>query len=146
MAVLLTLDASILVAACRPAEKGHTEAIELLRAVQNLSLPLMEPTLLIVEIAAALGRSGIRADPARELAGHIARLPRLTLVNLDARLAEHAAELASTHRLRGADAIYASVALLYGATLVTLDREQLKRHPDALRVLNPAAARALLRT
>ena len=55
------------------------------------------------------------------------------------------AELAARHHLRGADATYAAVALMYGTVLVTLDKEQLKRHPEKLRVLNPAAALARLR-
>lgn len=145
MAELVTLDASILVAACRPSERANSEALELLIAVQNRCLPLIEPTLLIIEVAAALARTGTGAEAARKLAHGITQLPRLTLVNLDTRMAAYTAELAARHHLRGADATYAAVALMYGTVLVTLDKEQLKRHPEKLRVLNPAAALARLR-
>ena len=145
MAELVTLDASIFVAACRPSERENSEALELLSAAQNRYVPLIEPTLLIIEVAAALARTGTRADAALKLAHGITQLPRLTLVNLDTHMAGYAAELAARHHLRGADATYAAVALMYGTVLVTLDKEQLKRHPEKLRVLNPASARARLR-
>jgi predicted nucleic acid-binding protein len=51
----------------------------------------------------------------------------VVLVPLDSTLAEVAAEIAGQHRLRGSDAVYAAVALRFGALLVTLDREQRER-------------------
>ncbi len=145
MAILFTLDASIWVAACRPVERDHRDALALLTALESRAIPLIEPTLLLVEVAAALGRSGTRASLALELSQGISQLPQLTLVHLDAQLGHHAAVLAATYRLRGAEAIYASVALRYGAQLVTLDKEQAARHPKKLSVLPPAKALALLR-
>ena len=144
MALLYTLDASILVSACRPAERGHGDARALMDALQHHATPLVEPTLLIVEIAAALGHSGTRAELALELTQSLTQLPRMTLVHLDTRMGQQAAKLAATHQLRGADAVYAAVALLYGAHLVTLDKEQARRHPQTLSVLSPAEARARL--
>jgi predicted nucleic acid-binding protein len=48
-------------------------------------------------------------------------------VPLGPAVAQQAADLAATHRLRGSDAVYAAVALRVGATLVTRDREQRER-------------------
>ncbi|MDW8148244.1 MAG: PIN domain-containing protein [Roseiflexaceae bacterium] len=59
---------------------------------------------------------------------------------LDRALAHAAAELARTHRLRGADAVYAAVALQHGATLVSRDREHLNRLASIVPVLHPSAA------
>ncbi len=42
-------------------------------------------------------------------------------------MARQAAELAATHRLRGADAVYLAVARRYGTTLVSRDVEQRAR-------------------
>ena len=41
-------------------------------------------------------------------------------------------------RLRGSDAVYAAVALRFGCTLVTLDREQRERASHALAARYPA--------
>jgi predicted nucleic acid-binding protein len=59
-------------------------------------------------------------------------------VPLDGALADRAAHLAATARLRGADAVYAAVAQQYATTLVTLDRQQLDRLPANIRTLCPA--------
>lgn len=144
MALLLTLDASIFIAACHRHEPGHRDSVALLNALHATGTPLLEPALLPVEVAAALGRTGTKPDQAVAFAHSLMQLPRLTLVALDEGLSRHAAELAARHRLRGADAVYVSVALLYGARLVTLDHEQERRAPAGWGVLKPAAATTLI--
>ena len=54
------------------------------------------------------------------------------LVPLDTALAQQATDVAARYRLRGSDAVYAAVALRFGSTLVTLDREQRERVAEAL--------------
>ena len=106
--------------------------------------PVLSPTLLLVEVAAAVAR--VFHDPRRGMA--MARalhgLPGQVWVGLDEDLAQEAARLAAEHRLRGADGVYAAVARRYGAVLVTLDRQQLERLPPDLPVLTPAEALARL--
>jgi predicted nucleic acid-binding protein len=46
--------------------------------------------------------------------------------------------VAAQVRLRGSDAIYAAVALRFGSTLVTLDREQRDRGSAALTACYPS--------
>ena len=71
-----------------------------------------------------------------------ARFPHLVLVPLDETLADQAADAAAQHRLRGSDAVYAAVALRFGSTLVTLDREQRERVADVIPARLPAEALA----
>ena len=137
MALLLTLDASVFVAAGRPAEPGHASSLSLLQALREADVPLIEPALLPVEVAAALCRA--EGDPAlaRAYAEAILALPRLTLLPLDERLARRALAVATAHHLRGADAVYVAAASQYGARLVTLDAEQLRRAPAAVAAATP---------
>jgi len=60
-------------------------------------------------------------------------------------LGQLAVTAAVTCRLRGADAIYVTVAAQYGARLVTLDAEQLARAPAAVGACRPETAARLLR-
>ena len=53
---------------------------------------------------------------------------------------------AARYRLRGADAVYAGVALLFGTVLVSRDRAQLERLATALEVWEPERALARLST
>jgi len=84
-------------------------------------------------------------DLAREFAATLSRLPHLVWVPLDTTLAQQAADVAVRYRLRGSDAVYAAVALRFGSTLVTLDREQRERVAEALPTRYPAEAAVLSR-
>ena len=67
-------------------------------------------------------------------------LPSVTFVALDEALAIHASTLAAQHGLRGADAVYAAVALQTGCILISLDNEHLTRLKSAVQVMTPQDA------
>jgi len=113
--------------------------------VRQASVPLIEPAILPVEIAAALVRAGEPPAWATRYAESVISLPYLTMVALDERFSRRAIVTATQHQLRGADALYVAVASQYGAHLVTLDAEQLRRAPAAVHACKPEAAAALLK-
>lgn len=135
-----TVDASVFVNGFNPYEAGHEESRRLLVLLQEQAAPIVVPTLLLPEVAAAIGRGRQDADLAREFAAALSRLPYLVLIPLDTTLAQQAADVAAQHRLRGSDAVYAAVALRFGSTLITLDREQRERVTSAILTLYPAEA------
>ena len=118
---------------------------ELLRLVRQAGVPLIEPAILPVETAAALARAGEAPAWATGYAESIIALPYLTVVAVDERFARRAIATATQHQLRGADALYVAVAAQYGAHLVTLDGEQLRRAPATVHASKPEAAAALLK-
>ena len=122
-----TVDASVFVNAFNPHEEGHAESLEILSAIQQDSDPVVVPTLLLPEIASAVARASDDSVGALQYADATAALPHLTLVSLTPATARQAADLAATHRLRGADAVYVTVARRYGTTLVSRDEEQRSR-------------------
>jgi predicted nucleic acid-binding protein len=144
MALVFTLDASVFVAACRADEPGYPASRSLLSEIRKGGIPLMEPAILPVETAAALRRAGLSAADALDYALSVTELPRLILLPIDTPLAIQSAQIAVDQSMRGADAIYATVADLYGTVLVTLDREQLQRGPKSVKACTPEAARRLL--
>jgi predicted nucleic acid-binding protein len=119
-----TIDASVFVNAFNPHEEGHAESLATLAAIQERGDPVIVPTLLLPEIAAAVARASDDSDGALAYASATAGLPHLTLVTLTPTMARQAAELAAVHRLRGADSIYVAIARRYGTTLVSRDEEQ----------------------
>jgi len=142
MATTYTVDASVFLNAFNPYEAGHEESRRLLARMQDEAVPIIVPTLLLPEVAAAVGRGRDDADLARRFTGTLKQLPHLVLVSLDETLAQQAADIAAQHQLRGSDAVYAAVALRFGSTLVTLDREQRERVADAVTSRLPAEALA----
>lgn len=135
-----TIDASVFVNAFNPHEEGHEESLAALAAIQERGDPVIVPTLLLPEIAAAVARASDDSDGALAYANAAAGLPNLTLVSLTLTMARHAAELAAAHRLRGADSIYVAVARRYGTTLVSRDDEQRARGSAVVACLTPKDA------
>ncbi len=140
MAATYTVDASVFLSAFNPREPGHEESQRLLALMQDSATPIVVPTLLLPEVAAAVGRGQGDADLARRFSAALSRLPHLVLVSLDMVLAEQSADLAARYRLRGSDAVYAAVALRFGSTLVTLDKQQRERVVDAVAARWPREA------
>jgi predicted nucleic acid-binding protein len=122
-----TIDASVFVNAFNPHEDGHAQSLDVLTAIQERGDPVIVPTLLVAEVASAVARASNDSAGAVQYAMATAALPHLTLVTLTPAVARQAAELAATHRLRGADAVYLAVARRYGTTLVSRDDEQRTR-------------------
>jgi predicted nucleic acid-binding protein len=117
----------VFVNAFNPHERGHAESLQLLAVIQERGDPIIVPSLLIAEIASAVARASDDTFGALRYANATAALPNLTLVSLTQATAGQAAELAATHRLRGADAVYLAVARRYATTLISRDDEQLRR-------------------
>ena len=138
MAGPYTVDASVFLNAFNPTEVGHAESLRFLAQLQAEAIPMVAPTLLLPEVAAAVSRGRANAGLARAFASALSRLPHLMLVPLDGVLAQQAADVAAGHRLRGRDAVYAAVALRFGSSLVTLDREQRARAAAVLTTRRPS--------
>jgi predicted nucleic acid-binding protein len=138
VASVYTIDASVFLNAFNPYEAGHEESHRLLTQFQEQATPIIAPALLLPEVAAAVSRGREDENLAREFAISLSRLPHLVLVPLDMALAQQATDVAARYRLRGNDAVYAAVALRFGSTLVTLDREQRERVTEVLTARYPA--------
>jgi predicted nucleic acid-binding protein len=133
----VTIDASVFVSAFTPSEEAHQTSKAFMREVRESGVPIIVPTLVIPEIAAAIGRGQGKPDLGYSFAVEVGQFPNVTLVNLDKSLAESAAEIAASYRLRGSDAVYAAVAKRFATELVTLDTEQLHRVKKAVTVRKP---------
>ena len=141
-----TVDASVFVNAFNLHEPGHRESLQILALIQERGDPVIVPTLLVPEIASSIARATGDRTGALQYAHATAALPHVTLVPLTPAMARQAAELAVIHRLRGADAVYLSVARRYGTTLVSRDDEQRARGSAVAACQTPEEALAGRRT
>jgi predicted nucleic acid-binding protein len=135
-----TIDASVFVNAFNPHEDGHAQSLQVLTTIQERGDPVIVPTLLVAEVASAVARASDDSAGALQYANATAALPHLTLITLTPAMARQAAELAATHRLRGADAVYLAVARRYGTTLVSRDDEQRTRGTAVVQCQTPEEA------
>jgi predicted nucleic acid-binding protein len=79
---MYTIDASVYINASDPREAGHEISEQLLNLIRLRNIALVEPTLLITEVAAAIGRGRGDAELANQLAQRISQLPNISFVNL----------------------------------------------------------------
>ncbi|HEV8132734.1 MAG TPA: type II toxin-antitoxin system VapC family toxin [Acidobacteriota bacterium] len=144
MAGPCTVDASVFLNAFNPTEAGHKDSNRLMARMKELATPIIVPTLVLPEVAATISRVLHDSALAAAFAKNLQRLPNLMLVALDIMLAEQAADMAAQRRLRGSDSVYAAVALRFGSTLVTLDREQRERLATVISSRSPTEMMAEL--
>lgn len=137
---LFTIDASVWVNAYSPAEPGQPESRAFLEAVFARGDAIVVPTLLVVELSGVISRTRGDAALAGQMTIALLALPMIRWIALDGMLARQAADLAAAHRLRGADAVYAAVAVTYRSDLVSLDREHLTRLTAVVPTTTPGMA------
>ena len=138
MTTPFAVDASVFLNAFNPAEPGSETSKAVLSRFRAQAVPLIAPTLLLPETAAALSRGQKDPELARRFATTLSSLTDLLLVNLDSILAHQAVEIAARYQLRGSDAVYAAVAQRFACPLLTLDREQHDRVGVLLTTYYPA--------
>jgi len=137
MSNAVTIDASVFVNAFSPTEANSDQSWRFFRELFEANTPIVVPTLMLVEVVAALARKQNNTQVALDWMEEIPQLGQITLVPLDEALAREAADVAAHHRLRGSDAVYVAVARRFGATLVTLDDEQQTRASAVVAVQRP---------
>ena len=144
MAATYTVDASVFISAFNTHEAEHAHSHAFMEHLKTRSIPIIVPTLLLPELAASLSRGHVDAALAIAFADAVRRLPHVMLIPLEEMLSRRAADVATKHRLRGADAVYAAVARHFGCELVTLDRQQRERVATIVDAATPQEALARL--
>lgn len=109
---MYTIDTSVWVNATEPREIDHADSRGFLRASAARSLPVVVPTLVLVEVAATVGRMRGEQRSLR-VTRLLAHWRAITFHDLDRALADAAADLARVYRLRGADVDKTSIVLEY---------------------------------
>jgi predicted nucleic acid-binding protein len=118
------LDASVFVAAVSPNERHHEQALALFQRHPE-EMPFLVPTLFRLEVVSAFARRG-ESEEFLEIVDALARGPRFHAISVDA-LIDEATELAQQAGLRAYDAVYAALARVHGAELLTLDEDLVRR-------------------
>lgn len=123
---MFCVDASVLLNAFLQ-EPGSERSRRFLDRLKESGERFIVPELLFPEIAGALSRGTKNAVLAERYVQTLRMLPGLVSIAIDTSLADVAARIAATQRLKGGDAVYVAAAQAFDATLVTLDEEQYAR-------------------
>ena len=115
------LDASVAVAALKPSEPGHQDAIRCVTQLRRGLHTIVVPSIFPAEVSAALTRSGFAADIVEPFVEDL--LSCAELLTTGPRGARHIAEVARRTSLRAGDAAYVWAAERERLFLVTWDAE-----------------------
>lgn len=124
---MVTVDASVWVAAADPADRFCADSRAFFGAVVRDTLPIHVPALARVEIACALGRRLGDGRRGRMLAAAMLDGPLVQEVPMDLSLVAKAVDVGTERLLRGPDAFYAATAEKTRTTLVAWDGELIQR-------------------
>jgi predicted nucleic acid-binding protein len=137
---MTVVDASVWVSIFAGDDVHHRISVQWLEQHLARGGRIAAPTLVLVEVAAAMTRRTGEASAGVETVQRLRRLPNIRLYDLSIDEAERAAETAARLRLRGADAVYVATALLLDVPLMSWDRQQRERASSSIEVLTPAEA------
>lgn len=133
----VVVDASVLVSQASNREVYHKESNDwVTRYLSNDGL-IVEPALVLVEVAAALSRRTGQTLFAEEAARALRHSPTISVARLNDALIDEAVRLAANLRLRAGDAIYVALAHQLGLPLVSWDKEQLQRASSLIETYTP---------
>ena len=136
----LTIDTSVFVSRLRASDVSHAASRRFLEALTGKPAIVVLPTLVYPEVAGAVRRFTGDTIFARDSLKTLDLLPNLNLIAVDNRVAEEATSIAAAGGMKGADAVFAAVANLFDAVLVSLDIPQRERCPESVRALTPEEA------
>ncbi len=135
---MYVVDASVWVARFSPTDAFHADSREWIAGTIPGRAPLVEPTIVLAEVAGALSRSAGDSNLGHQALAYLTSLPGLTFVTVDLNLAKRAGEIAAALNLRGYDATYVALAEAEGLELVSWDSDHLSRAVSRVPVRRPS--------
>ncbi|HQZ72019.1 MAG: type II toxin-antitoxin system VapC family toxin [Anaerolineae bacterium] len=123
---MLTVDASIWVAAFEPLDHFHAPSVRFLATATGQGWRFCAPALMPLEVACAIARRAGKDGLGPAILDRLRGYPRLMLHPMDDQLLAEAARLGPANGLRAADALYAATAAIRKTPLITWDRELLE--------------------
>ena len=127
MSNYVVVDASVWVARLIAQDVFHHLSRQWLDEQRTRGVQFVAPTLLLVEVAAAISRRTGDSGLAQRAVKALESLPDLRLVEMDRNVVQTAVQTGVNLGVRGADALYIAIAQQLTLPLATLDDDQRKR-------------------
>ncbi|RLD07579.1 MAG: hypothetical protein DRI56_06615 [Chloroflexota bacterium] len=136
MNAYVVVDASIWVARLIDGDVFHSISRQWLDKQRDKGMSFLAPTLLLVEVAAAISRRTGSSDLAQRAIDALENLPNLRLIDMDHKVVQTAIRVGVDLGVRGADAFYIAIAQNLNLPLATLDIDQRERGSQIVETLD----------
>ena len=123
----MTIDASVWIAAADATDKFHQPSRDLLRKVVADGIAVIQPAFGRIEVACALARRLRDGAQGQQLTHSLMNRIVTSEIAMDTAFLNEAENIGSSLFLRGADALYATVAQQSQSPLLSWDNEHLQR-------------------
>ena len=134
--VYLVLDSSVIVAALVESEEKHLKCKKLLERIKDGDFVMLEPYTVLIEVVAAIRRRTGSEKLAESVEKDLQNMDNIYFLELLALRAEKASGIAKSTSLRGMDSIVVQIAQEFGAFMVTLDEDILKKASKVVKIKN----------
>ncbi len=134
MSNYLVVDASVWVARLIAQDAFHDLSRHWLDAQRDQGVQFVAPTLLLVEVAAAISRRTGDSELAKKATEALENLPDLRLVEMDQSVVQTAVRAGADLGVRGADALYIAISQQLTLPLATLDTDQSERGSQVVEI------------
>ncbi|HIH44506.1 MAG TPA: type II toxin-antitoxin system VapC family toxin [Candidatus Methanoperedenaceae archaeon] len=140
------IDASVLTNSEIEGERFHEYSQRFMEIIREREIAIVVPEIVLPEISSAISRGTDNTEKAVEFVKVLRQIPNIVFVPIDRELADEASRLAAEYRIRGCDAIYVAAASMFGAKLISLDKQQIEKAGKCIEVATPAEELENLRT
>lgn len=130
-------DASLWVSRFLGDDAFHVASRAWLETTVGSGQALVAPASVLAEVSGAIARRTGSTQLGYQVALQIRQVPTFQLIAIDAAIGDFAAEVASTYRIRGGDALYVAVAHQLQLPLISWDEEQLSRAESFVETYRP---------
>lgn len=135
---MYVIDASIFLSGFFDYEPYHKESERCLEYFkENSSISLFLPELVIPEVGCVIARIIKNPKLAIEFATSLREFVNFKFIPIDSYIADLSLKIGSVLSLRGTDAIYIAIAQNFNSTLISLDKEHLKKAKKLIKVIHP---------
>lgn len=128
---MIVIDASVWISFLVQQDVNHSVTQPWLARTLTSGEVIVAPILLLSEVGGAIARRLDHSELGEKAVQQLLSVPTLRLVNINHDSGIQSARIATRYRLRGADAIYVTIAAQLNIPLVSWDQEQINR-PAAL--------------
>jgi len=135
----VVVDASVWVSSLRHQDVNNEASRLWMEKYINQGGRLIAPTVLLVEVAAAISRRTGESNLAHEAVRTLISANSMQFIPMDSTLVQEAVNVAADLQLRAGDAIYVAVARNLNLPLVSWDKEQLQKAGTNLLTYTPSA-------
>ena len=133
----VVMGASVWVSAIMNVDSNHVASQVWVDTFTDAGGKIVAPTLLKVEVAAAVTRRTGQPSIAKLSASNLDNLNFITLTPMDDEAIEASMNLAADLSLRAGDALYIAIARKLGLPIVTWDNQQLQRAASVVTAYTP---------